>query len=424
MAGPTTTNTYYKEAEKRNFASAVLNKLGAPVNESNVSSFLRWMNQEDGRSVQEQGTRAIGIERFNPLNTKWNSPGSVDSGGGIKSYNSFEQGVDATVKTLQSKNNDYSAVVNAFKESKGFDAIKSAVSASDWGTWKGQAMTAGATTGGVNVTSDIIARALLVNPEVAAVFRKHKGEQGDDAMTAIATDLKSTKWYQSNSERIRTVVLSTLSQDKSTYNESRTSELTRIRKIALNIGATLDDKQLTDLANQTLLFGLSDADLTSALVGSVKMDSNYIKGQAGTVGTTIAKGIRDYGFKVNTNSQEFKTYVSDVLNGLRTTDDIVGQFKNMAMTQYPNLSDRFKAGASLADIAAPYTYTMANILETGTDSIELDDPNIQTALSSGMNTFDFSRTLKKDPRWQYTKNAQDDLLGTFSKVLRQWGFEV
>lgn len=424
MAGPTTTNTYYKEAEKRKFASAVLNKIGAPVNESNVSSFLRWMNQEDGRSVQEQGTRAIGIERFNPLNTKWNLPDSVDSGGGVKSYNSFEQGVDATVKTLQSKNNDYSGVVNAFKESKGFDAIKSAVSASDWGTWKGQAMTAGATTGGVNVTSDIIARALLVNPEVAAVFRKHKGEQGDDAMTAIATDLKSTKWYQSNSERIRTVVLSTLSQDKSTYNESRTNELTRIRKIALNIGATLDDKQLTDLANQTLLFGLSDADLTSALVGSVKMDSNYIKGQAGTVGTTIAKGIKDYGFKVNTNSQEFKTYVSDVLNGLRTTDDIVGQFKNMAMTQYPNLSDRFKAGASLADIAAPYTYTMANILETGADSIELDDPNIQTALSSGMNTFDFSRTLKKDPRWQYTKNAQDDLLGTFSKVLRQWGFEV
>ena len=424
MAGPTTTNTYYKEAEKRKFASAVLNKLGAPVNESNVSSFLRWMQQEDGRSVQEQGTRAIGIERFNPLNTKWNLPDSVDSGGGVKSYNSFEQGVDATVKTLQSKNNDYSGVVNAFKESKGFDAIKSAVSASDWGTWKGQAMTAGATTGGVNVTSDIIARALLVNPEVAAVFRKHKGEQGDDAMTAIATDLKSTKWYQSNSERIRSVVLSTLSQDKSTYNESRTNELTRIRKIALNIGATLDDKQLTDLANQTLLFGLSDADLTSALVGSVKMDSNYIKGQAGTVGTTIAKGIKDYGFKVNTNSQEFKTYVSDVLNGLRTTDDIVGQFKNMAMTQYPNLSDRFKAGASLADIAAPYTYTMANILETGTDSIELDDPNIQTALSSGMNTFDFSRTLKKDPRWQYTKNAQDDLLGTFSKVLRQWGFEV
>jgi hypothetical protein len=67
---------------------------------------------------------------------------------------------------------------------------------------------------------------------------------------------------------------------------------------------------------------------------------------------------------------------------------------------------------------------MSNVLETNINTIDLDDPNLQSALSSGMNTFDFSRTLKKDPRWQYTQNAQDDLLGTFSKVLRQWGFEV
>lgn len=424
MAGPTTTNTYYKEAEKRKFASAVLNRIGAPVNEINVSAMLRWMQQEDGRSVQEEGTRAIGIERFNPLNTKWNSPNSVDSGGGVKAYNSFEQGVDATVKTLQSKNNDYSNVINAFKNVSGFDNLKTAISESPWGTFKGDAMTASGTNGSVNVTSDIVARALLVNPEVGAVFQKYKGKQGDDVMQAIATDLKATKWYQTNSERMREVILSTLSQDKATYNESRTNELTRIRKIALNIGATLDDKQLTDLANQTLLFGLSDADLTSAIVGSVKMDSNYVRGQAGTIGSTIAKGINDYGFKVNTNSTEFKTYVSDVLNGLRTTDDIVGNFRDMAASQYPNLADRFKSGATLAEIAQPYKYAMSNVLETNINTIDLDDPNLQSALSSGMNTFDFSRTLKKDPRWQYTQNAQDDLLGTFSKVLRQWGFEV
>ena len=424
MAGPTTTNTYYKEAEKRKFASAVLNRIGAPVNEINVSAMLRWMQQEDGRSVQEEGTRAIGIERFNPLNTKWNSPNSVDSGGGVKAYNSFEQGVDATVKTLQSKNNDYSNVINAFKNVSGFDNLKTAISESPWGTFKGDAMTASGTNGSVNVTSDIVARALLVNPEVGAVFQKYKGKQGDDVMQAIATDLKATKWYQTNSERMREVILSTLSQDKATYNESRTNELTRIRKIALNIGATLDDKQLTDLANQTLLFGLSDADLTSAIVGSVKMDSNYVRGQAGTIGSTIAKGISDYGFKVNTNSTEFKTYVADVLNGLRTTDDIVGNFRDMAASQYPNLADRFKSGATLAEIAQPYKYAMSNVLETNINTIDLDDPNLQSALSSGMNTFDFSRTLKKDPRWQYTQNAQDDLLGTFSKVLRQWGFEV
>jgi hypothetical protein len=424
MPSPTTTNTYYKESEKRKFAAAVLTKIGAPINELNVSALLKWMNQEDSRNESSNvPLEKIAINRFNPLNTTMNMGDSQTMNeDGVRVYKDFNTGVEATAKTL--KLDYYKDVVDAFKGSKGFDAIKSAVGASPWGTFKGDAMTANATTGSVNVTSDIIARALLVNPEVASVFKKYKGQQGDNVMQAIATDLKATNWYQTNSERIRQVVLSSLSQDKATYNESKKNEVARIRKIALNIGSTLDDAQIDSLANQTLLFGLSDADLNTALVGSVRMDANYIKGQAGTIGATIAKGISDYGFRVNTNSTEFKTYVADVLNGLRTTDDIVGQFRNMASAQYPNLSERFKSGATLAEIAQPYKYAMSNILETNINTIDLDDPNLQSALSSGMNTFDFSRTLKKDPRWQYTQNAQDDLLGTFSKVLRQWGFEV
>lgn len=420
---PETQTTYYKEAEKRQFAAAVLGKIGAPVNEVNVSGLLKWMNQEDSRNEKSNvSLEKIAINRFNPLNTTMNMGNSQTMNeDGVRVYKDFNTGVEATAKTL--KLNYYKDVVNTFKESKGFDALKSAVSISPWGTFKGDAMTA-ASTGSVNVTSDIIARALLVNPEIASVFKKYKGQQGDAVMQAISTDLKSTKWYQTNSERIRTVVLSSLSQDKATYNESKTSEVARIRKIALNIGSTLDDAQIDSLANQTLLFGLSDADLNAALVGSVKMDANYIRGQAGTIGSSIAKGISDYGFRVNTDSVEFKTYVADILNGRRTTDDVIGGFRNMAASQYPNLAERFKSGATLAEIAQPYKYAMSNVLETNINTIDLDDPNLQSALSSGMNTFDFSRTLKKDPRWQYTQNAQEDLLGTFSGVLRRWGFEV
>lgn len=422
---PQSTNTYYKETEKRKFATAVLTRLGAPVNEVNVSAMLRWMNQEDSRSVQEKGKRAIGIDRFNPLNTKWDSPGSVDSGGGIRAYNSFEQGVDATVKTLQSKNVDYSSVINVFKNAQGFDSLKTAVSESPWGTWGGSANTGPA--GNFNVTSDIIARALLVNPEVAEVFKRYQGQQGEDAMQAIAADLRRTSWYSKFGEKAKSVILSSLSQDKATYAESQKTEIARVRKLALDIGATLTDSDIQSLANQTMLFGLDDADLKSAIVSSVKMDSNYIKGQAGTIAKDLYAGIDSYGYRVDTNSKEFKTYVSDILNGTRSTEDVIGQFRNMAAAAYPKFADRFKSGATLNDITSNAKYVIANTLEDSPMNIGNDNKFIQQYLNSGgMNNYDLSRAIKADRTsgWEYTANAQDELLGTFSKVLRMWGFEV
>lgn len=414
----------YKESEKRRFATAVLQKLGAPVNEVNISAMLRWMNQEDSRSKQEKGTRAIGIDRYNPLNTTLNLQGSTDSGGGIRAYNTFEQGVEATVKTLQSKNYDYSGVIDVFKNAKGFDALKTAVSESPWGTWGGSATTENAN---FNVTSDIIARALLVNPEIAEVFKRHQGKQGADAMNAIAADLRRTSWYSKFGENAKAIILSSLSQDKATFNESQKTEIARIRKLALDIGATLTDSDIQNLANQTMLFGLDDQDLKSAIVSSVKMDSNYIKGRAGTIATDLYKGIDAYGYKVNTNSTEFKTYVSDILNGLRTTEDVIGQFRNMASTAYPKFADRFKAGATLNDITSNAKYVIANTLEDSPMNIGNDNKFVQQYLNAGgMNNYDLQRAIKADRTsgWEFTENAQDELLGTFSKVLRMWGFEV
>ena len=416
----------YKESEKRKFASAVLSRLGAPVNEVNISAMLRWMNQEDSRSKQQKGTRAIAIDRFNPLNTTYNLEGSSDSGGGIRAYNSFEQGVEATVKTLQSKNIDYSAVINVLKNSSGFDSLKAAVSESPWGTWGGGEATA-TENANFNVTSDIIARALLINPEVAEVFKRHQGKQGADAMQAIAADLRRTSWYSKFGENAKAIILSSLSQDKATFAASQKTEVARIRKLALDIGATLTDADIQSLANQTMLFGLDDADLKSAIVSSVQMDSNYIKGRAGTIATDLYKGIDAYGYKINTNSPEFKTYVSDILNGTRTTEDVIGQFRNMASSAYPKFADRFKAGATLNDITSNAKYVIANTLEDSPMNIGNDNKFVQQYLNAGgMNNYDLARAIKADRTsgWEYTANAQEELLGTFSKVLRMWGFEV
>jgi hypothetical protein len=40
-----------------------------------------------------------------------------------------------------------------------------------------------------------------------------------------------------------------------------------------------------------------------------------------------------------------------------------------------------------------------------------------------MSIYDFQRTLRKDPRWQYTDNARQEGSDSVLKVLRDFGFQ-
>lgn len=113
---------------KTAFAISVLQALGAPVNATNVSSLLSWMNAEGGNWNN--------TATYNPLNTALPMPGSkVMAGGnsaGVQAYTSWSQGVAATVRTLQ--DNAYSSIVGALKNSAGCSAVAGAVAASPWNT--------------------------------------------------------------------------------------------------------------------------------------------------------------------------------------------------------------------------------------------------------------------------------------------------
>jgi len=422
---------YYKETEKRQFAMGVLQGIGSPVTEDNISFLLQWMNQEDSRN-EKSGVplEKIAINRFNPFNTTY-SKGAISTlnKDGVKGYASMEDGIKATVGALLQRNKNYEGIIDALKSSDtDFNAFKSAVKISSWGTFDdGGAGNAGNSAVDFGITSGIIARALLVNPEVGAIFKKYLGQSGDDVQQAIATDLRGTKWWQTKSSRARAVITSSLSQDNATFNESKKNEIARVTTAALSIGANLTDVEINDLANQTMLFGLSDAELNSALVGSLKMDRNYIKGQAGTISKSLVSRIDAYGYDVRTDSPEFKTYVSDILKGTRKEDDVVGMFQNMAANNYPKFADRFKAGATLNDITGSAKYTISNILEKSLDSIGNNNKYVQQYLAAGgMNDYDIERAVTSDPTsdWQYTKNSQKKLFSPLANLINIQGGEV
>jgi hypothetical protein len=82
------------------------------------------------------------------------------------------------------------------------------------------------------------------------------------------------------------------------------------------------------------------------------------------------------------------------------------------------------AGNDLTEVYQPYRQSMATILEIPFDKIDLSDPTLTNAITDkgNMTLFDFKKSLRKDPRWQYTENARETVSSGLTQVLRDFGF--
>ena len=90
----------------RTFAQALLGALELPVTYNNIAALIAWQAAEGGHWFN--------TAKYNPLNTTRELPGSVlwnplwtDAQGvkhGVQSYQSWDQGLEATAKTLAQKN--------------------------------------------------------------------------------------------------------------------------------------------------------------------------------------------------------------------------------------------------------------------------------------------------------------------------------
>lgn len=293
-----------------------------------------------------------------------------------------------------------------------------------------QGMEASATTGAgfenegesFALTAAMIDRAFLTDKEVGKIFQDFKGQQGPETEKALKAALQQTKFWQKFSADVKQEIFSSLLLDPASYQEKFKLRLDEIKNKFLTIGAPVPSTlELQDLAKKTLLFGLKGTQLDEIVFNSVKFDNNFIAGQAGKYANDIYKAIDDYGGTIDKTSSEFKNYVFDAIRtGGASVGQVKKQYADLAAQMYPNFAERFKAGATLRDVASPYLQYASQYLEESITDIK--NPLIQTGLVNGMNALDFVKEVKKNPAWQYTYNATESVLGSLKNVLTDFGF--
>jgi hypothetical protein len=169
-------------------------------------------------------------------------------------------------------------------------------------------------------------------------------------------------------------------------------------------------------------------------------DANTIKAQIARVGTIdFNKGaaaetlnnLRQYASDLGVQYDE-TWYNKAVTRVLKYKDDIEtynNQIREIAKSQYPTLAEQIDSGFTVRQLASPYTQSMSRLLEIDPGTISLNDRTIRQALT-GLNPegkpmttplWQFEQQLRQDPRWNYTNNAQEELMGTARQVLKNFG---
>jgi hypothetical protein len=120
------------DVSPNDFANSLIKGLGATATPGAVDALTTWMRFEGGHWNNSAA--------YNPLNTTLNMPGSHSINKvGVDAYTNWDQGLEATIKTLTGPNANsrgYSAIVSAIKSGASKEDILKAINNSAWRTGK------------------------------------------------------------------------------------------------------------------------------------------------------------------------------------------------------------------------------------------------------------------------------------------------
>lgn len=198
-----------------------------------------------------------------------------------------------------------------------------------------------------------------------------------------------------------------------------------IRIYATDLGVGLDDAAINKLAREWASGNFDTTTIKPQIARSGKID--FAKGSAAEQLNSLKELAGSYGMQYDQGW--YNTAATNVLTGKDDIETYKQYVKDQAKSKFPTLVAQLDQGFTVRQLASPYIQTMSNILEIDPNTINLNDVYVNQALT-GLNDkgepstkplWQFEQDLRKDPRWNFTKNAQNSLMGTARKVLQDFG---
>jgi len=273
--------------------------------------------------------------------------------------------------------------------------------------------------------------------EIEGLFAKAKAQEWDEKTFMEA--LRGTSWWQSTLPSLRQFFIETNDpRNASTFAEKLKNNIDSIsaKLEALGIQASyIDPKTNQKVDNQQFIQGIAMEAIKNnwddeQIANYLSTKSNIIFTGGGLIGSYLDR-IKDtaymYGINLDANLQKsINTSLLDPMDG-RDYNYWVNSMKQMAIDAPQNkpFADSLKAGRSLYEVTTSYRNQMANLLEVDSAAITWEDlmGKVLDKNTGNARTFaDFTKALKQDPLWQYTKNAKETYSNMALDLAKMFGF--
>lgn len=218
----------------------------------------------------------------------------------------------------------------------------------------------------------------------------------------------------------------TAAANRTEYGRAINSIKANINEYIMEAGGTLAD--LDSAAREIYDLGIQgdSAQVRDYLRGKIVLEDGALGGRAGSNLADLRKTAAANGLDLDKNfGGQVKTWLQNIEQG-EDIDTYKRIIRGVAKLGMPDkVSVLLDQGVDLETIYSPYRRQMATLLEVDEDAISLDDPLLRSSIGPDkeMPIYDFKKAIRKDPRWQYTDNAKEEVSNIALSVLRDFGFQ-
>jgi hypothetical protein len=249
--------------------------------------------------------------------------------------------------------------------------------------------------------------------------------------------LQGTDWWQQTLPSLRSFFIETNDpRNKSTFAQKMLNQTDYVQQQMEKLGIAIRDidpvtgkvidntSMVQGIAMEAIQNGWSEAQLQEHLATK----SEVIFTGGGVVGSYVdqlkSQALK-YGVTLDKNQLNYMQ--RDLLNPADGKDAqyYLNSIKQQSIDANPWFAASLKEGRTLYDVTSTYRNQMANLLEIAPENITWNDlmNKVVNKEKNAANTFaDFTKSVKQDPLWQYTRNAKETYSNMAVDLMKQFGF--
>lgn len=268
------------------------------------------------------------------------------------------------------------------------------------------------------------------NPELKKLFNQAVAGTWDP--NKFIAKLRDTDWFKHHSANVRNAIMQETS-DPATYKANVEQMYSTVRDTwgSMYGNAGMNEKQMRAWAETAHRMGWSEAQLVDRMSASLNykklLKQDNLGGKAAEVEGQL--GALTSSFGIDLGKQWHARQLEKLMSGDDTISGVQQRVRDLAMREYKAFADRIQQGETVQDIADPYIQKMADLLEMNPQDIGLNNKMIQNALKqvtpdgkpAAMDLHTFEDFVRKDPRWQYTDNAREQVSSLTANLLQSFG---